>query len=270
MGKATTVLKDKRQAREQLSQLLERPDTVVVIHYSCESFYDRKSETSARITSIAVSNFHTGQANSFSIHRVAEEKGVLVNDIEANYNELERLMLDQFYDYVRSHPDYKWLHWNMRNIMYGFRAIAHRYKVLGGIPVDIHDSNLVDLANLLQKIYGENYAQHQRLEYLMHKNRITGKDFLTGKEEAIAFENKEYVRLHYSTMRKVEVIAALARRHDQGVLKTDTSWRDQYAYEPQAFAEWLSQHWFAQLLLWLFALIGFFASVVQIWQFLRP
>ena len=270
MGKATALLRDRRQAREQISQLMERPDTVVVIHYSCEGFYERDGKTSPRITCIAVSNLQTGQANSFSIHMVAEERDVSIDSIEANYNCLEQEMLDQFYGYVGRHIQSKWLHWNMRNSTYGFQAIAHRFRVLGGTPVELQDSNLYDLSNLFYWIYGDNFACHPRMEYLMRKNGITARDFLTGKEEAIAFDKKEYAQLQYSTERKVEVIAALARRHDQGTLATDATWRQQHAYEPQAFAEWLGQHWLAQIVLWFFAVIGFAASIVQLWQVVRP
>jgi hypothetical protein len=196
--------------------------------------------------------------------------GVALDNIEDGYDKLERVMLERFYDYVRSHMDYKWLHWNMRDSMYGFPAIAHRYRVLGGAPVELLESNLLDLSRLFYRIYGENYAKHPRLEYLMRKNGISDKDFLTGKEEACAFERKEYVRLHYSTVRKTEVIAGLARRHDQDTLSTDATWREQHAYSLQAVAEWLNQHWFAQLTLWVFAFVGVVASVIQIWQATHP
>ena len=48
-----------------------------VIHYSCESFYDRPEGQSPRITSIAVRRLDTGQTLSFSIYQVAERKGNL-------------------------------------------------------------------------------------------------------------------------------------------------------------------------------------------------
>ncbi len=111
---------------------MNHPEYTIVIHYSCESFYDRADGSSPRITSIAVYNIGSGQTNSFSIHQKAEIKKYSRNDIEKHYEELEKLMLDDFYDFVKLHEKYNWLHWNMRDINYGFQAIAHRYKVLGG------------------------------------------------------------------------------------------------------------------------------------------
>lgn len=55
----------------------------------------------------------------------------------------------------------------------------------------------------------------------MEKNHITKLDFLTGAEEASAFEAKEYVKLHQSTLRKVDVIAIIAVMAHEGTLKTE-------------------------------------------------
>ena len=65
-----------------------------VIHYSCESFYDRPNGASPRITSIAVRKLDSGQTLSFSIHQVAEQQGVAFDQIGAHYDLLERQMLD--------------------------------------------------------------------------------------------------------------------------------------------------------------------------------
>ena len=68
MSKASERLRRLRKARKQLTEINEKRGNVVVIHYSCESFYDRSDGTSPRITSIAVRNLATGQTESFSIH----------------------------------------------------------------------------------------------------------------------------------------------------------------------------------------------------------
>ena len=56
MGKKINQLLRRRQARKDLSKLFADPKNVVVIHYSCESFYDRQDGSSPRVTSIAVRN----------------------------------------------------------------------------------------------------------------------------------------------------------------------------------------------------------------------
>jgi hypothetical protein len=60
MGKKINQLKRRRQARQELSSLFATAKSVVVIHYSCESFYDRADGTSPRVTSIAVRNLESG------------------------------------------------------------------------------------------------------------------------------------------------------------------------------------------------------------------
>jgi hypothetical protein len=144
MGSAIRRIQKRNKARNTLSDLMSHPEHVVVIHYSCESFYDRPDGSSPRITSIAVRNLESAQTTSFSIHQMAKRNGYSIDQIDQRYDHLEKMMLDEFYEYVRTHLTYKWLHWNMRDINYGFQAIAHRYRVLRGEPVEIYEANLVD------------------------------------------------------------------------------------------------------------------------------
>lgn len=243
MGNAIRRLQHRKKALETVSELMAKPEMVVVIHYSCESFYDRTDGSSPRITSIAVRNLATGQTTSFSIHQMAERKKVSHDEIEQNYDRLEKLMLDGFYEYAHSRTSHKWLHWNMRDINYGFPAIAHRYKVLGGQPSEIHESNLVDLARIITAIYGVGYIGHPRLEKLVEKNKITDRDFLSGANEASAFINKEYVKLHQSTLRKVDILANIIERVDNDSLKTNSTWKDLYGNYSEAVGEFLKENW---------------------------
>ena len=137
-----------------LDKLFVEADNCWVVHYSCESFYDRPEGRSPRITSIAVRKLDTGQTLSFSIHQVAEERRIPFNQIEAHYDQLEREMLDRFYTHVGSHRGMKYIHWNMRDINYGFPAIEHRHRVLGGDPVIIDDDKKIDLASFCREMPG--------------------------------------------------------------------------------------------------------------------
>lgn len=232
---------------------------VVVIHYSCESFYDRPGGKSPRITSIAVRNLKSGQTTSFSIHQIAErDKKSTAEDIEANYDELEKRMLKEFYEYVEKHANHTWLHWNMRDINYGFAAIAHRYKVLGGKPCDIHESKLCDLARMLVGLYGVGYAGHPRLAWLVERNKISDRDFLSGEEEAKAFENREYVKLHQSTLRKADILANIVARVAAGDLKTNARLREIYGNYFAFAIEIMRDHWIFTLI----CLVGSIASIV--------
>lgn len=228
MGKSWNKVQKRRQAQKKLYELMSKAEQVVVIHYSCESFYDRPDGSSPRITSIAVRNLGAGQTVSFSIHQAAERKGYSAIDLEDDYNKLEKLMLDEFYDYVRRHSSHTWLHWNMRDINYGFQAIAHRYRVLQGEPEDINDTKLVNLSWMLTDIYGVGYIQNPKMKNLIDKNHLDHRDFLTGQTEAEAFVNKHYVKLHQSTLRKVDIFANIAERAANGSLKTNSRLRATY------------------------------------------
>jgi len=217
-----------RKARSKLRELFSRPDNVSAIHYSCESFYDLPDGRSPRITSIAVRNLDTGQTDSFSIHQVAELKGLPLTTqaIEPLYNDLEKDMLAAFYGHLQNHNSQTFLHWNMRDKNYGFQAIEHRYRVLAGTPIVVPDDRKVDLSRLFIDLYGVGYIGHPRLENLLHKNHITLLDFMTGKEEAEAFVVGRYVDLHRSTLRKVDVLCNLASRAYDDKLATLATWRE--------------------------------------------
>lgn len=259
MGDALRRLKHRKETLNRLREFDDRRDSVVVIHYSCESFYDRPDGSTPRITSIAVRNLGTGQTESFSIHKVAELKRIPVAEIAAHYDVLEKEMLDEFGAFLQAHSHCTWVHWNMRDINYGFQAIEHRHKVLGGVPPSrLPEERKFDLARALVTIYGVSYAGHPRLENIVKLNHITGKAFLTGKDEATAFEQGEFVKLHQSTLRKVDILANIFGRTLNGSLRTNSSWWEARGLHPQVFAELMTEHWVGVLI----ALFGTLASIV--------
>lgn len=90
MGKFLDRHKHRKAASWSLDALFKNAKHSVVIHYSCESFYDRVDGRTPRITSIAVRELESAQTRSFSIHKVAELKGVNLADIADHYDMLER------------------------------------------------------------------------------------------------------------------------------------------------------------------------------------
>jgi hypothetical protein len=187
-----------RSARAALRELFKNRATTRIVHYSCESFDDRPTGESPRVTSIAVRRLDTGETESFSIHAIAEEHHVPLDEIDAKYDALEKEMPERFYRYVEHAGEVDYLHWNMRDANYGFAALEHRLRALNGHPRDIPGNKRFDLARLLQDIYGNEYIDHPRLEKLTQKNDITMERFLSGKEEAMRFAGKDYIALHQS------------------------------------------------------------------------
>jgi hypothetical protein len=265
LGAAIDRIKRAREARTTLEELFQRAANVLVIHYSCESFYDRKDGRTPRITSVAVRNLRTGQTHSFSIHKQAEITGVAPASITAEYDRLEKEMLAEYFEFVRTQQGFSWVHWNMRDINYGFAAIEHRYRVLGGSPVTIEDSRKFDLARLLPAAYGMQYIGHPRLESLVKRNGITMLDFLSGRDEAEAFDRGDYVRLHQSTLRKVDVLASILERAAEGNLETDAKWYHRYGLSPAAVGEVLKEHWIFVVLAFLAGIASFAGLYFTAW-----
>ncbi len=259
MSDASNRIQQRRLAQSAVEKIVASAANVVVIHYSCESFYDRPDGASPRITSIAVRNLSSAQTTSFSIHQIAErDKKRTTEEIEAAYDDLEKKMLKEFYEYVETHKNHFWLHWNMRDINYGFPAIAHRFKVLGGKPTDIHESQLFDLARILVGLFGVGYAGHPRLTWLVDRNKISDRDLLSGEEEAKAFDSRQYVRLHQSTLRKVDILSGIFGRTADGTLQTNAKLSEIYGSRFRYLMELARDHWIVVIT----GLVGSIASII--------
>ncbi|MDD2940987.1 MAG: hypothetical protein PHW49_09710 [Acinetobacter harbinensis] len=155
-------------------------------------------------------------------------------------------MLKEFFEYLTINKGSYYIHWNMRDIKYGFQAIEHRFKVLGGKPYFVDDDRKIDLARLLITLYGVRYTSHGdhgRLHSICELNKIKGKDMLNGKEEAIAFNTMDFIKLHQSTLRKVDIMSNLLERVQDGTLITKAQWSDKYGFHPKIFVELITQHW---------------------------
>lgn len=263
MGDPLRRLRERKGTLRQLRDLDNRKQSVIVIHYSCEIFYDRPDGSTPRVTSIAARNLASGQTESFSIHKVAELNNISLVQLADHYDHLEKKMLDEFGQFLQSNINCIWIHWNMRDINYGFQAIEHRHRVLGGNPPPrLPEERKFDLARALISVYGVRYAGHPRLESIMKINNITGMGFLNGKDEAAAFESAEFVKLHQSTLRKADIIANLFDRVLDGSLKTDSTWWEARGIHPQTIAEFVTEHW-----LWtLFIAVASLASIVALWH----
>jgi hypothetical protein len=111
-------------------QVKKHPENFYIIHYSCQNLNDDNEGLSPRITSIAVAHFSTGQTVSFSCHAVAEELSISRDMVKNRYDEIEVRLLDDFYTFIRDRKQFNWVHWNMRNLTYGFEHVEHRYRAL--------------------------------------------------------------------------------------------------------------------------------------------
>lgn len=268
-------VRERSRCRKRLNEIYDESINAYVIHYSCESFYAPDGQSplanSTRVTSIAVRNLKSGQTKTWSIHKSAELGKQLENLselIKANapltnqeqdsgaprteatahiseiLNPLEFDMLNGYFSFLSNHSDSTYVHWNMRDDNYGFSALEHRFRVLGGNPIILQDNKKFDLARELITLFGKRYAPHTsptgrrgRLMSIIELNRIADTDALQGAEEAAAFVNGEFIKLQQSTLRKVDVLSNIFdRTHDQS-LKTKASFTDKYGVHPVALIE---------------------------------
>jgi len=137
------------------------------------------------------------------MHLVAEKLKVARDEINQQYDKIEGEMLREFFEFVREHQDARWIHWNMSNINFGFETLSHRYSVLTARDAPkISDSRRFNLSHMILAKYGDNCVDHPRMPKLMQLND-KHRDVLTGAEEAEACKDKDFVKLHKSTMSKV-------------------------------------------------------------------
>lgn len=271
-------IKERSKSRKKLNEIYDNSINAYLIHYSCESFYAAPGQSvvggSTRVTSIAVRNLKSAQTKTWSIHKSAELKGQLSNlaallpaavsltttpaqlnspitgpavapaVLSATLDPLELDMLDGYFSFLLKNSDSTFIHWNMRDDNYGFSALEHRFRVLGGVPCILQDNRKFDLARELVTLYGIKYAPHKspsgrkgRLMSVIELNAISDADALQGADEADAFVNGEYIKLHQSTLRKVDIFGGIFDRTHDKSLKTKASFTDKYGIHPVALVE---------------------------------
>jgi hypothetical protein len=193
-----------QKAREAIERIKKHRKKCLIIHYACQSLYDDKDTHSPRIANIVVKGYDSDQTFSFAFHLVAEKLGILKADIPNRMDDIERRLLDEFFDFVRQNPGNIWLHWNMTSLVFGFETLAHRFSLLTGKNAPSIDmENRVNLAEVVAGRYGPNYAAVPHIPALMELNGGIKRDFVPGAEEVELFRQGEFARLHSSTVAKV-------------------------------------------------------------------
>ena len=246
------------KAKKLVNKINNNRNEYFFIHYSCASFIDNP-KGSSRITSIAIKSLRTGDASSFSIHLEAEKRHMNLNVLEKDYDKLEKSMLSLFYNFLKEHKNNcKYIHWNMRDSNYGFDAIEHRAKCLGINDkkiTTIASENKVNLAVLLKDYFGKDFIAHPQMYNLVVKNNLYSKMFLNGQEEADAFKNNEYSKLHQSTLKKVECFYQIFNLLCDNKLQTDAKIKDIYGGRIQYYFDLMGYKWYVKLFLWLIPII---------------
>lgn len=262
---ATVRWKKIRAANNTFSKIFKDKDKCFLIHYSCESF-NENDHGSLKVTSIAIRNLESAQTNSYSIFQYAEKIGIPKEQINERYPEIEQVMLQEYFNFLKENAHKTFIHWNMRDINYGFQAIEHRGAVLRCDIFKLPDSSKVDLSRLLIQKFSGSYIDHPRLEKLMDLNNITKLHFLTGKQEAECLKNGEYLKLHQSTLRKVDTFENIIERVEDKNLKISAHFFEVYGLSMESI--WLSikKHWFYTLVVMTASIIGLIIKFKHIFE----
>lgn len=239
-------LEERAEGIETLNKIYSAKDKSLIIHYSCESFVTNHGKT-PRVTSICVRFLESAQTISFSIHLQAQFEKMDFNNLsDSDYDKLEKRVLNDFYEFAENHKKYNWIHWNMRNSNFGFEAISNRYKILDGKPFIIDEDRRYDFPRILSKIYTHKYEEDfpdGRLLNLANRNSIDTRDALKGKDEALAFDNKQYLELHKSTLRKLDIIDYVIDRTYKNELIVVSKRKDIYGYTIPGIIEIVKNNW---------------------------
>jgi hypothetical protein len=201
----------------------KHPEQFFIIHYSSQSLFDEGPEggLSPRITSIVAMHFATRQTVSFAVHTIAELLGISKEEIESRYDDIEREMLSRFLDFLRGGLDRYWIHWNMRNVTFGFEHLEHRSLCLGNpMPPILNVEQRLNLNDILRAKYGADYAPDSKMKNLVLLNGALPPTFLDGQQEAAAFKAKEFIRMHSSTICKVGFLHHVIVLAEKGKLRT--------------------------------------------------
>lgn len=204
------------------NSVAKTPNQFLIIHYSSQSLYDEGTEgLSPRITSIVIMHFATRQTTSFSVHSVADMMGIAKDQVEACYNTIEKDMLGLFFAFMRDRLDSNWVHWNMRNLTFGFEHLEHRSLCLGNsAPPVLNVEHRLNLNDIFQERFGQEYVKNPKMKSLMMLNGDIPQGFLNGAQEAAAFKAKDFIRMHASTICKVEFFRHAILLAQKGKLKT--------------------------------------------------
>lgn len=205
--------KRKKRAFESLKKITREENKVLCIHYSYSNTYDDEyGDISPLITSIVIQSLDEQMNREFAIHLEADKAGITKDQIQDSYRDLELRVLEKYNDFVKRYKNYYWIHWNMKDMTFGFEAIKHRHEKLFEslneyceIPVN----NRRNLSNIIERMYGENFTEgSDTLKSLMLANskNLESNKYLSLNEESIEFENKNFLTVMNSVNLKVMFI----------------------------------------------------------------
>ena len=208
------VVKGRRFAASNLRKLTEDPSKVLFVHYSQSNTFDDDDygNISPIITSIVIKSLDNQIDQQFAIHFEADKADIPIDEIQDSYRELELRILKGYNDFVKRHRECNWIHWDMKNIHFGFEAIKHRYEKIFGDLKDYNEipiNNKKNLRDIIEGMYGEEFVNGpDTLRSLLKcsSGNIDNNTYLSSNDESIEFEHKNFTNVIKSVDLKVDFI----------------------------------------------------------------
>jgi len=214
------VVQDRKIAVRNLNKITEDPSKVLFVHYSESSTYDDDDygNISPIITSIVIKSLDGQIDKQFAIHLEADKADIPKDQIQDSYRELELRILKLYNDFVRRNLDCFWIHWDMKNIHFGFEAIKHRYeKIFESLEdyCEIPSNKKKNLRTIIEGMYGDDFVSgSDSLKALMlcNSDNIEDSTYLSKDNESSQFENKNFIGVIKSVDLKVEFIKKATKK----------------------------------------------------------
>jgi hypothetical protein len=210
------------QATEEpvLPPFPELTRNLFAIHYSQE-LPENSSAQTPPVSAIVIQHVLTQNQRIYAAFNHAEERGWTAQaDFLAHLPELERLLLEGFYAFVREHPSAIYLNWGMRHPHFGFEVLAQRARIHKITPPEIPPRQRFDLDAYLKRLFGDNYVGHPRFFKAMAANGHNSPELLDKDGAAAAWAAGQHGRLQRSLGCKVDGIADMYDAVRQGSFKT--------------------------------------------------
>ena len=228
------TFKNRKIAVKKIEELTKNSADVLIIHYSQLIIHDTDEENmSPLISAIVIRSLDGSIYEHFAIHLEADKSNIPKDEIHNNYSELEFFTLNAFNNFIKRHKTKLWVHWEMKNIHFGFEAIKHRFnKLVEGsrekfevIPIN----NKINLNYLIESMYGDDYVEGpDKLHSLIEvNNKIVSREYLSLDREAMEFENGNFTSILESLDFKVDSIGKFLSKIKRKNLKVQN--RNGYA-----------------------------------------